>query len=64
MGQMRQLRRLKQLIEAGCYTPEPAHVAEAMLDRRAVRELLIGRGSPLSSAGRTQAAQEARRQAA
>jgi hypothetical protein len=33
--------QLKRLIEAGHYQPEPAQVAQAMLRRRGVRELLI-----------------------
>jgi len=65
-----QLTRLKHLIEAGCYKPEPARVAEAMLERRAVRELLSGGGASLdpgaslNSTGRTRSGPEARRQAA
>jgi hypothetical protein len=55
--------QLKTLIETGDYRPEPQRVAEAMLRRRAVRELLIG-GNPPSSAGRIQLAPESRRQAA
>jgi hypothetical protein len=59
-----QLTRLKELIETGRYEPEPARVAEAMLDRRAVRELLTGGEAPLNRAGRTRPDPEARRQAA
>lgn len=65
-----ELTRLKHLIETGRYGPEPARVAEAMLDRRAVRELLTGdgvpleAGAPLNRAGRTRPGPEARRQAA
>ncbi len=35
-------QQLKTLIAAGDYRPEPAKVAQAMLRRRAVRDLLIG----------------------
>ena len=35
-------QQLKSLIAAGDYRPEPAEVAQAMLRRRAVRDLLIG----------------------
>jgi len=55
--------QLKTLIETGGYRPEPQRVAEAMLARRAVRELLVG-GTSLSSAGRIRSAPESRRQAA
>lgn len=33
---------LKTLIASGHYRPQPAEVAQAMLRRRAVRDLLIG----------------------
>lgn len=35
-------QQLKTLIAAGTYRPEPAEVAQAMLRRRAVRDLLVG----------------------
>ena len=35
--------QLKSMIEEGRYKPEPALVAEAMLSRRSVRELLTGK---------------------
>jgi hypothetical protein len=35
-----QPRQLKSLVETGHYKPEPALVAEAMLERRGVRALL------------------------
>ena len=35
-------QQLKTLIATGDYRPEPAEVAQAMLRRRAVRDLLIG----------------------
>ena len=33
---------LKSLVEAGNYKPDPAQIANAMLQRRGVRELLTG----------------------
>jgi hypothetical protein len=33
---------LKNLVEAGTYKPDPSRVANAMLRRRGVRELLTG----------------------
>lgn len=45
---MQQLQ-LKTLVETGHYKPEPALVAEAMLQRRGVRELLSVQG--LTGAG-------------
>jgi hypothetical protein len=33
---------LKNLVETGTYKPDPARVANAMLRRRGVRELLTG----------------------
>jgi len=55
-------RQLKSLVESGAYRPQPELVAQAMLRRRGVRELLIG--SPFSPTGRIQSAQEVPRQAA
>jgi hypothetical protein len=52
MRRRMQPRQLKSLVESGHYKPEPSLVAEAMLQRRGVRELLIG-GPMLSAAGRT-----------
>jgi len=53
-----QPRQLKSLVETGHYKPEPALVADAMLQRRGVRELLTsesfmraGRIRPASQAG-------------
>lgn len=37
-----QKHELKSLIASGHYRPQPAEVAQAMLRRRAVRDLLIG----------------------
>jgi hypothetical protein len=59
-----QLEQLKSMVEAGRYRPEPALVAEAMLRRRGVRELLIAEPTPLKPAGRTPRLPAARRQAA
>lgn len=36
-----QTSQLKRLIETGAYRPQAADIAEAMLERRAVRALLI-----------------------
>jgi hypothetical protein len=55
-----QQERLKSLVETGNYRPKPALVAEAMLRRRGVRELLAeelptlnpnGRGHPAQGIG-------------
>jgi hypothetical protein len=35
-----QQERLKSMVESGAYRPKPALIAEAMLRRRGVRELL------------------------
>jgi hypothetical protein len=63
MGIM-QAQQLKSLVKAGHYKPEPALVAEAMLQRRGVRELLAQELSTFSAAGRTPPSPAARRQAA
>jgi hypothetical protein len=57
-----QPRQLKSLVETGHYKPEPALVAEAMLQRRGVRELLINES--FMRAGRTPPTPEAGRRAA
>ncbi|HYP56510.1 MAG TPA: hypothetical protein VEQ41_09470 [Solirubrobacterales bacterium] len=44
-----QTGQLKRLIETGAYRPDPCDVAQAMLERRAVRELLTA--SPAGSNG-------------
>jgi hypothetical protein len=56
-----QLEQLKSLVEAGRYQPRPAMIAEAMLKRRGVRELLaeealaevspVGRSRPAAASG-------------
>jgi hypothetical protein len=48
-----QSQELKSLVEAGSYKPDPAQVAVAMLNRRGVRELLIGPRINASQNGRT-----------
>ena len=58
-----QSQELKSLVESGHYKPDPSRIAAAMLQRRGVRELLIG-GSALSRAGRTPPAPESPRRAA
>ena len=41
MNSMKQTE-LKNLVESGSYKPDPSRVANAMLRRRGVRELLTG----------------------
>jgi hypothetical protein len=48
-----QPRQLRALIETGHYAPDPSLVAEAMLQRRGVRALLIDTQSPLDATSRT-----------
>ena len=57
-----QPRQLKSLVETGHYKPEPSLIADAMLQRRGVRELLISES--LMRAGRTPPAPQAGRRAA
>ncbi|HEX5374611.1 MAG TPA: hypothetical protein VFW48_00470 [Solirubrobacterales bacterium] len=59
MKRRMQPRQLKSLVETGHYKPEPALIADAMLQRRSVRELLTsesfmraGRIPPAPQAGR------------
>jgi len=63
MRRRMQKRQLKRLIETGHYRPEPEVIAQAMLERRGVRELLTG-GMALSAADRIQSPPEVPRQAA
>ncbi len=49
--------RLKSLVENGDYRPKPALIAEAMLRRRGVRELLADEHQSLNPAGRNHPAQ-------
>jgi hypothetical protein len=52
-----QPERLKSLVKAGEYRPKPALIAEAMLRRRGVRELLADEVLALNPTGRTRPAQ-------
>jgi hypothetical protein len=52
-----QPERLKLLVQNGQYRPDPALIAEAMLRRRGVRELIAGDVVPLRRAGRSRPAQ-------
>ncbi len=62
MRRRMQPRQLKSLVETGHYKPEPALIAEAMLERRGVRAL-FGSES-LMRVGRTPPPPEAPRRAA
>jgi hypothetical protein len=55
-------RQLKSLVESGTYRPQPELIAQAMLRRRGVRELLTG--TAFSPTDRIQSAPEVPRQAA
>jgi hypothetical protein len=57
-----QRQELKSLVESGHYKPDPSQVAVAMLQRRGVRELLIGGG--VNRAGRTPSGPQSPRRAA
>ncbi len=57
-----QRRQLKSLIESGHYRLDPALIAEAMLERRGVRSLLMP--TPANPAGHSPSAQQAPRHAA
>ena len=59
-----QQERLKSLVETGNYRPKPALIAEAMLRRRGVRELLAEELPALSPAGRNRAGRASGPQAA
>jgi len=59
-----QSQELKSLVESGHYKPDPSRIATAMLQRRGVRELLIGANPSLSRAGRSRSAPESPRRAA
>jgi hypothetical protein len=57
-------KQLKRMVEAGSYEPDSQRVAEAMLRRRGVRELLYqGFGAPIR-ADRIRAASTAHHRAA
>jgi hypothetical protein len=49
-------RHLKSLVESGHYKPEPSLVAEAMLQRRGIRELLMETVAGSDSGGRSRSA--------
>jgi hypothetical protein len=51
-----QSERLKSLVETGNYRPKPSLIAEAMLRRRGVRELLGDEPRSLSQAGHSRQA--------
>jgi hypothetical protein len=59
-----QSQELKSLVESGAYKPDPSQVAAAMLERRSVRELLVGVTPLVGGADRTLPASESRPQAA
>ncbi len=59
-----QSQELKSLVESGHYKPDPSRIAAAMLQRRGVRELLIGGNPALSRAGRTPPPPQSPRRAA
>ena len=59
-----QQERLKSLVESGKYRPKPALIAEAMLRRRGVRELLADEATALRPGGRTPQARESDSRAA
>ena len=52
-----QQAQIKSLVETGSYRPKPALVAEAMLRRRGVRELLGDEPQALNPSGRIHSAQ-------
>jgi hypothetical protein len=62
MRRRMQPRQLKSLVDSGHYKPEPSLIADAMLQRRGVRELLTSES--LMRAGRTPPAPQAGRHAA
>jgi hypothetical protein len=59
-----QQEQIKSLVETGNYRPKPALIAEAMLRRRGVRELLVEETGALNPAGRIRSAQAEPPQAA
>jgi len=62
MSRRMQPRQLKSLVESGHYKPEPALVADAMLQRRGIRALLTG--EQVNGAGQIPPAPEVPRRAA
>ena len=59
-----QQERLKSLVETGNYRPKPELIAEAMLRRRGVRDLLADEPASLNPSGRIQPARASGPQAA
>jgi hypothetical protein len=59
-----QQERLKSLVETGNYRPRPELIAEAMLRRRGVRELLADEPPALNPSGRIHPARASGPQAA
>jgi hypothetical protein len=49
-----QLQELKSLVDSGAYKPDPAQIANAMLSRHGVRELLTGIHATAPQNGRSQ----------
>jgi hypothetical protein len=62
MRRRMQPRQLKTLVESGHYKPEPSLIADAMLQRRGVRELLTSES--FMRAGRIPPASQVRHRAA
>lgn len=62
MKRRMQPRQLKSLVESGHYKPEPSLIADAMLQRRGVRELLTSES--FMRAGRIPPASQVRHRAA
>ena len=48
-----QTQELKSLVDSGAYKPDPAQIANAMLSRRGVRELLTGMHATSPQDGRS-----------
>lgn len=59
-----QTQELKSLVEAGHYKPDPSRIASAMLQRRGVRDLLIGPKAAFNPVGHSPSDPESPRQAA
>ncbi len=62
MRRRMQPRQLKSLVDSGHYKPEPSLIADAMLQRRGVRELLTSES--FMRAGRIPSAPQVRHRAA
>jgi len=62
MRRRMQPRQLKTLVESGHYKPQPSLIADAMLQRRGVRELLTSEG--FMRAGQIPPVSQARHRAA